>query len=87
MLSGWRATGKLVCPNCMEQTKTFSLNNERKISWYDYNRQFLPLNHEFGRNKNSFYRGREEKSRPSPRLTEETRNIFINVCSNLVFSL
>jgi len=71
MLSGWSTTCKLACPICMDETKTFSLKNGRKVSWFDCNRQFLPLNHEFRRNKNAFYKGREEKSRPPPRLTGE----------------
>ncbi|KAL3358675.1 hypothetical protein AABB24_015666 [Solanum stoloniferum] len=71
MMSGWSTIGKLACLICMDETKAFSLKNGRKVSWFDCNQQFLPLNHEFRRNDNIFYKGREEKSRPPPKLTGE----------------
>ncbi|CAM8969505.1 unnamed protein product [Rhodiola kirilowii] len=34
MLSGWSTQGKLGCPYCMEDTKTFVLKNGRKVSYF-----------------------------------------------------
>lgn len=30
MISGWMTSGRLVCPICMERTKTFSLTHSHK---------------------------------------------------------
>jgi hypothetical protein len=49
MLSGWSTSGRLACPYCIKQTKSFQLQNGSKQSWFDYHRHFLPLDH--------FYRG------------------------------
>jgi len=47
MLSGWSTHGKMSCPYCMEQTKSFQLEHGRKACWFDCHRQFLPLDHPF----------------------------------------
>ena len=43
MLSGWLTAGRLACPYCMEHTKLFRLKYGKKHSWFDCDRQFLPL--------------------------------------------
>ena len=43
MLSGWMKQGKLACPICMEDTKTFTLKYDRKNSWFDCHRRFLDM--------------------------------------------
>jgi len=35
MLSGWMTMGKLVCPICIECSKSFYLENSRKVSFFD----------------------------------------------------
>ncbi|XP_060177962.1 uncharacterized protein LOC132607901 [Lycium barbarum] len=39
MLSGWMTAGKLACPYCMENTKSFTLKHGRKNSWFDCHRE------------------------------------------------
>ena len=41
MLSEWSTHGKLACPYCMENTKSFQLEHGRKPCWFDCHRQFL----------------------------------------------
>ena len=41
MLSGWHTHGKLACPYCMENTKSFQLEHDHKSCWFDCHRQFL----------------------------------------------
>nr|AAS79612.1 putative tnp2 transposase [Ipomoea trifida] len=67
MLSGWQTAGKLACPYCNHYTKSFYLKNGRKTCWFDCHRQFLPMDHPFRRNRDSFIKQRVEKSRP-PRI-------------------
>ncbi|XP_016571056.1 uncharacterized protein LOC107868969 [Capsicum annuum] len=47
MLSGWMTTGKLACPYCMENTKSFTLKHSRKNYWFDCHHWFLAMDHEF----------------------------------------
>ncbi|GAB2294228.1 hypothetical protein Dimus_038286 [Dionaea muscipula] len=61
MLSGWGTAGKLSCPYCMEETSAFSLKNERKTSFFDCHRRFLPPTHAFRKDKKSFYTNRIER--------------------------
>ncbi|CAM8951043.1 unnamed protein product [Rhodiola kirilowii] len=54
MLSGWSTQGKLCCPYCIEDTKTFYLQNGRKVCYFDYHRRFLPRDHAYRNNGRSF---------------------------------
>ncbi|XP_029130026.1 uncharacterized protein LOC114916771 [Cajanus cajan] len=69
MLSGWSTAGRLGCPICMDKSKAFSLKNSRKVSYFDCHRQFLPHNHPYRKNKNSFKKRVIETSNPPPRLS------------------
>ncbi|XP_060190439.1 uncharacterized protein LOC132619603 [Lycium barbarum] len=71
MLSGWMTAGKLSCPYCMENTKSFTLKHGKKHSWFDCHRQFLPLDHEFRSMKNGFRKNKIERNYPPPRLSGE----------------
>ncbi|XP_028774325.1 uncharacterized protein LOC114731348 [Neltuma alba] len=71
MLSGWMTMGRLSCSICMENSKAFQLKYGRKTSFFDCHHQFLPIDHRFRRNKNSFYNNRVEKSKPPSRLSGE----------------
>jgi len=55
----------------MEHTKSFWLTHGKKQSWFDCHCQFLPMDHEFRRNKTAFYKNREEFSEPPPNFTGE----------------
>jgi len=70
MLSGWMTVGRLSCPSCMEQTKSFKLKHGRKHSWFDCHYQFLQHTHVFRKNKSVFYKNKVEHSEPPPRLNE-----------------
>ncbi|XP_049410700.1 uncharacterized protein LOC125873917 [Solanum stenotomum] len=69
MLSGWMTAGKLACPYCMEDTKSFTLKHGRKNSWFDCHRRFLPPDHEFRRKKYAFKKNKTERDGPTPILT------------------
>ncbi|WMV50469.1 hypothetical protein MTR67_043854 [Solanum verrucosum] len=71
MLSGWMTAGKLACPCCMENTKSFTLKHGRKNSWFDCHRQFLSMDHEFRSMKNAFRKNTVEQGCPPPILTGE----------------
>jgi len=53
MLSAWSTHGRLACPYCMEQTKSFTLEKGGKPSWFDCHQCFLPLDHPFRKQKAS----------------------------------
>ncbi|XP_060182571.1 uncharacterized protein LOC132612291 [Lycium barbarum] len=71
MLSGWMTAGKLACPCCMENTKSFTLKHEGKNSWFDCHRQFLPMDHEFRSMRNAFRKNKTEHDLPPPTLSGE----------------
>ena len=71
MLSGWSTSGKLACPYCMEHSQGFTLTNGRKKTWFDNHRKFLPFDHAFKCNKNSFFKNRIEMAPPPPIMTGE----------------
>ncbi|CAM9000218.1 unnamed protein product [Rhodiola kirilowii] len=77
MLSGWPTQGKLGCPCCMEDTKTFVLKNGRKVSYFGCHRQFLSQNHSYRRNSRNFYRDRTDFDAPVP--FRSSREVFERV--------
>ncbi|CAM8940897.1 unnamed protein product [Rhodiola kirilowii] len=66
MLSGWSTQGKLGCPYCMKDTKTFWLQHGRKVSYFDCHRRFLPIHHGYRYNTCRFRRDRVEHDGPIP---------------------
>ncbi|XP_010508146.1 PREDICTED: uncharacterized protein LOC104784773 [Camelina sativa] len=72
MLSGWTTHGKLSCPVCMDDTKSFYLPNGRKTCWFDCHRRFLPHGHPLRRNKKDFLKGKDAmREYPPESLTGE----------------
>ncbi len=71
MLSGWGTHGKLGCPICMMDTKSFWLEKGGKATWFDCHRRFLPLDHPFRRSKVAFVKGVIETRPPPQYLTSE----------------
>nr|CAM59133.1 putative transposase [Antirrhinum majus] len=67
MLSQWSTHGRLSCPYCMENTKSFQLKHGRKTSFFDCHRRFLPIDHPWRMNTNDFLKGRIETDAPLPR--------------------
>ncbi|CAM8934495.1 unnamed protein product [Rhodiola kirilowii] len=80
MLSGWSTQGKLGCPCCMDETKTFVLKNGRKVSYFGRHRRFLPENHLYRGNTQNFYRDRMDfdgpiQFRSSHEVYDRVRNL------------
>ncbi|KAG7536933.1 Transposon En/Spm-like [Arabidopsis suecica] len=71
MLSGWMTHGRLSCPYCLDDTKSFWLPNGRKHSWFDCHRMFLPQDHPYRKNVQAFRGGKEVRDDPPPWLTGE----------------
>ena len=53
MLSGWSTKGYNACPVCMEDTTSQYLSHSRKMCYMGH-RRFLPLNHQWRRDKKNF---------------------------------
>ncbi|KAL6602802.1 hypothetical protein ACP70R_043163 [Stipagrostis hirtigluma subsp. patula] len=53
MVACWSTHGKLACPYCGGQTKSFDLKHGHKPCWFDCHRRFLPRNHPFRRSMNN----------------------------------
>ncbi|RDX85629.1 hypothetical protein CR513_33147, partial [Mucuna pruriens] len=83
MLSGWMSTRRLSCPICMERTKVFTLKHYHKVSYFDSQCQFLPLNHLHRRNENPFKKRFVETSPTPPRVSSP--NMW-NIVAHLALS-
>ncbi|KAM3361279.1 hypothetical protein P3S68_016133 [Capsicum galapagoense] len=71
MLSGWMTAGKLACPYCMENTKSFTFKHANKNCWFDCYRRFLPMDHEFRNMKNEFRNNTVDRHCSPPIYTGE----------------
>ncbi|XP_033141288.1 uncharacterized protein LOC117132037 [Brassica rapa] len=69
MMSGWMTHGRLACPYCLDDTKSFWLQHGRKYSWFDCHRMFLPKEHPYKRNVQAFRKGQTVTDDPPPWLT------------------
>ena len=69
MLSGWSTHGKLACPYCMENIKSFQLEYGHKHCWFDCHHQFLSEHHPFQKQRDSFKRNKIEKDRAPPHVS------------------
>jgi len=64
MLSGSITAGRLACPYCMDNTKSFRLQHGNKHCWFDCHRQFLPMDHMLHRNKSAYLGTHMGKTNP-----------------------
>ncbi|KAM3328792.1 hypothetical protein ACQJBY_026114 [Aegilops geniculata] len=71
MFAGWSTHGKLACPECLSDSKSFTLPHGRKACWFDCHRRFLPPDHEFRTQANSFRKDTIVLEGPPRRLTGE----------------
>ena len=71
MFAGWSTHGKLACPECLSDSKSFRLPHGRKACWFDCHRRFLPPDHEFRTQANSFTKDTIVLEGPPRRLTGE----------------
>ncbi|XP_019257788.1 PREDICTED: uncharacterized protein LOC109236007 [Nicotiana attenuata] len=65
---GWSTKGKLACPCCHKDTKSFSLRNK---SCYMSHRRFLPIDHPWRRNRRKFDGKVENGVAPNPLIGDE----------------
>jgi hypothetical protein len=54
---GWSCNGLLTCPICMKETSCLRFKFGGKISYFDCHRCFLPLDHEFRLDNDTFKKG------------------------------
>ena len=71
MLSGWSTHGTLACPVYIHQTKSFRLKKGGKATWFDCHRWFLPPDHPFRRNKQSFLKNKVQNDPPPIKFSGE----------------
>jgi hypothetical protein len=69
IFSGWSCNGLLTCPICMKYTSCFHLKFGGKISYFDCYRCFLPLDHEFRLDSDTFKKGNIILEGPPVRLS------------------
>jgi hypothetical protein len=87
MISGWSTHGKLACPYCMENNKTFMLTNEGKTFFFYYHRRFFSPNHRYRKNRKDFFIGRVEKDVVPPILFGEELHDVVSEYGDIVFGL
>jgi hypothetical protein len=63
--------GQLNCPLCMDDSDAFRLQHDRKVTFFDCPRRFLPSSHEFRGDKQSFQKGKTIRKRPPKRMLGE----------------
>lgn len=69
MVACWSTHGRLACPCCYGDTKSFLLRHGRKPCWFDCHRRFLPPNHEFRKSLKGFRINSRESNGPPKHLT------------------
>ena len=60
----WCVHGRLNCPICMDDSDAFRLQHDRKVTFFDYHRRFLLLNHSLQSDKRSFLKGKTVRKGP-----------------------
>jgi hypothetical protein len=65
--AGWCVHGRLNYLVCMENSNAFRLEHDRKVSFFDCHRRFLPLNHPFRSDPRSFLKGKTVRKGPLKR--------------------
>jgi hypothetical protein len=81
--SGWSCNGLLTCPICMKETSCFHLKFGGKINYFDCHRRFLPLDHEFRLDGDTFKKGNIVLEGPprclsGPEITDMLDNLVLN---------
>jgi hypothetical protein len=71
MLSGWGTHGRLACPYCMAETKSFRLANGAKPTWFGCHRCFLDKDDELRQDKKHFLNSVVDNDPSPPMLTGE----------------
>jgi hypothetical protein len=80
---GWSCNGLLTCPICMKETSCFHLKFGGKISYFDCHRCFLPLDHEFRLDSNTFKKSNIILEGPPRHLSDPE---IVDMLDNLVLN-
>jgi hypothetical protein len=70
----------------MDDSNAFRLERDKKVSFFDCHRRFLPLNHSFRSDRRSFLKGKTIRKGP-PKLSEvvlPTCNVSLHHFSFLI---
>jgi hypothetical protein len=51
----------------MDDSDAFKLENDKKVTFFDCHRRFLPLNHPFSNDRRSFLKGKTVRKGPPKR--------------------
>ncbi|KAL0361020.1 UNVERIFIED_CONTAM: hypothetical protein Sradi_3786500 [Sesamum radiatum] len=68
MAYGWSTAGIMGCPICMDDTRAFHLQNDRKACYFNCHKWFLLQDHPYRRNKKAFTKNRQERNIARRRL-------------------
>jgi hypothetical protein len=61
---GWCVHGRFNCPICIDDSDAFKLENDKKVTFFDCHRRFLPLSHAFKGDKRLFLKGKTIRKGP-----------------------
>jgi hypothetical protein len=64
---GWCVHDRLNYPICIEDSDTFMLDHDSKVTFFDCHRMFLPMNHTFRGDKRSCLKGKIARKGPTKR--------------------
>jgi hypothetical protein len=62
--TGWCVHNQLNCPISMDDTDAFRLQHDKKVSSFDCHQRFLPSNHLFRNDIQSFLKGKTVRKGP-----------------------
>jgi hypothetical protein len=65
--AGWCVHGRLNCLICMDESDSFRLQHDKKLSFFDCHRRLLPSNHPFRSDRQSFLKGKPVRKGPPKR--------------------
>ncbi|GJW56767.1 putative transposon, En/Spm-like protein [Tanacetum coccineum] len=83
-LSGWRTHGKLACPYCMGNSRSFQLEHGGKPCWFDCHQINLPSTHPYRKDKRGFIAGNVVLSGPPLELNGDQKNMGENLFNTIM---
>ncbi|KAL0322233.1 UNVERIFIED_CONTAM: hypothetical protein Scaly_2519700 [Sesamum calycinum] len=87
MASEWSTAGVMGCLVCMDDTRAFHLQHDKKACYFDCHRQFLPAHHSYRSNKKAFTKNRIENMVARPGLIgDQIHDRVINISPTVEMS-
>ncbi|KAL0298795.1 UNVERIFIED_CONTAM: hypothetical protein Sradi_6539300 [Sesamum radiatum] len=87
MASEWSTAGVMGCLVCMDDTRAFHLQHDKKACYFDCHRQFLPTHHSYRSNKKAFTKNRIENMVARPGLIgDQIHDRVINISPTVEMS-